>query len=250
MEGDDRKSVTVQCLGLLKKALSKSKGRQNMKQQELDRRGSDKVQRAKRLAKKGSRNELGELIQEPHRVFSLMIIKRERATDEKQVALLKILILGSPAELEDVSSEVCVFRPQIDQSRYTMSNYLQTKYLRETDVNCKLNDAGLSGLVWDTLDTNSSVVMLTCVSPALQHFEQTVTDLRYACKGRKERPTTAARLERVKFRWQNQSAAWAFTLWKGAVADSVQIQLNHEIGGQREREISVRRAYSFVRADV
>jgi hypothetical protein len=59
-------------------------------------------------------------------------------------------------------------------------------------------------------------------------------ETRYGCISRKERPTTAARLERVKFRWQNQAAAWAFTLWKGAVADAVQIQLNHEIDNLTE----------------
>ena len=196
VEGDEQKNATVQCLQLLKNARNRSAGKQNFKQQELERGGSDKVQRAKRLAKKGSRNELGELIQEPHKVLSLMIIKRDRATDEKEVALLKIVILGSPAELEDPSSEVCVFRPQVDQSRYTVSNYLQTRYLRETDVNCKLNDSGLSGLIWDSMDSSSSVVLLTCVSPAVGDFEQTVTDLRYACKARKERPTTAARQRR------------------------------------------------------
>jgi hypothetical protein len=98
----------------------------------------------------------------------------------------------------------------------------------------KLNDSALSDLIWDSVDSNSGVVLLSCVSPCIDHFDTTIADLRYACMSRKERPTTAARLERVKFRWQNQSAAWAFTLWKGAVADAVQIQLNHEIDNLTE----------------
>ena len=82
-------------------------------------------------------------IQEPHKVFTLMIVKRERATDEKQVALLKIVLLGSPAELENPASDVCKFRAEVDQSRYTLTQYLERKYLRETDINCKLNDSAL-----------------------------------------------------------------------------------------------------------
>lgn len=68
----------------------------------------------------GSRNEMGEVMQEPHKVLSLMIVKRDRATDEKLVALLKIVILGCPAEMEDPKSEVCKFREEMDQSRYTV----------------------------------------------------------------------------------------------------------------------------------
>jgi len=167
-------------------------------------------------------------------VFSLMVVKRDRATDEKQVALLKIVLLGSPSEKEDPSSEVCKFRPEVDQSRYTLCQYFERKYLRELDVDGKLYDSALSDLIWDAVDSTSSVTFLSCISPCIDHFDTTIVDLRYACKSRKERPTTAARLERVKFRWQNQSAAWAFTLWKGAVADSVQIQLNHEIDNMTE----------------
>jgi hypothetical protein len=110
----------------------------------------------------------------------------------------------------------------------------------------KLNDSALSALIWDTMDTDSSVVLLSCVSPCVDHFNDTIKDLRYACKSRKERPTTAARLERVKFRWQNQSAAWAFTLWKGAVADSVQIQLNHEIDNLTQGEARCIHCYIFL----
>ena len=223
-------SVAKEGLRLLKKARNESEGRLNMKQSELERNGSDRVQRAKRLAQKGSRNELGELMQEPHKVLSLMIVKRDNGTQEKETALLKIVVLGAPAEKEDPKSEGSVkFTEDIDPSRYTLTQYFERKYLRETDVHLHLNDSSLGDLVWDTLGTDSSVVLLTCVSPCIDHFDTTVRDLRFACKSRKERPTTAARLERVKFRWQNQSAAWAFTLWKGAVADSVQIQLNNEI---------------------
>ena len=49
---DEGKGVTTLCLKLLKDARNRSDGRLNIKQQELDRNGSDKVQRAKRLAKK------------------------------------------------------------------------------------------------------------------------------------------------------------------------------------------------------
>jgi len=49
---DEGKGVTTLCLKLLKDARNRSDGRMNIKQQELDRNGSDKVQRAKRLAKK------------------------------------------------------------------------------------------------------------------------------------------------------------------------------------------------------
>lgn len=139
----DDENVTVQCLKLLKDARNRSEGRLNIKQQELDRNGSEKVQRAKRLAKKGSRNELGELMQEPHKVFSLMVVKRDRRTNEEQTALLKIVLLGSPAEREDPSSEVCKFKVQDDQSRHTLTQYFERKYLRQTDVNMKLNDSAL-----------------------------------------------------------------------------------------------------------
>ena len=30
----------------------------------------------------------------------------------------------------------------------------------------------------------------------------------------RQRPTTSARLERVKFKWMNQCLVWSFTLWK------------------------------------
>ena len=222
VQGGEGKNIAVQCLKLLKDAQYKSQGILNIKQQELERNSSEKVQRAKRLAKKGSRNELGELMQEPHKLITLMLVKRERATDEKQVAMFKIVVLGSPAEKEDPKFEVCRFREEIDQSRHTLKQYLERKYLREIDTHGKLHESALSELIWDTVDSNASVVLLSCVSPCVDHFDTTIADLRYACKSRRERPTTAARLERVKFRWQNQSAAWAFTLWRGAVADSVQ----------------------------
>jgi hypothetical protein len=48
------------------------------------------------------------------------------------------------------------------------------------------------------------------------------------------RPTTASRLERVKYRWMNQSIVWAFTLWKGAVADSMAVQQGNVIANLRE----------------
>ena len=149
-------NVTVQCLKLLQDARNRSEGRLNIKQQELDRNGSEKVKRAKRLAKKGSRNELGELMQEPHKIFSLMIVKRDRRTNEEQTALLKIVLLGSPAEREDPSSEVCKFRVEDDQSRHTVTQYLERKYLKQTDVNMKLNDSALR-----FLPTSSAVTAST-----------------------------------------------------------------------------------------
>lgn len=208
---NDDENVTVQCLNLLKDARNRSEGRLNIKQQELDRNGSEKVQRAKRLAKKGSRNELGELMQEPHKVFSLMVVKRDRRTNEEQTVLLKIVLLGSPAEREDPSSEVCKFRVEDDQSRHTLTQYFERKYLRQTDVNMKLNDSALrylpgsfestvstasndfhfcsnvlqftdekknSDLIWDSVDSNSGVVLLSCVSPCIDHFDTTIADLR------------------------------------------------------------------------
>jgi hypothetical protein len=157
-------NVTVQCLKLLQDARNRSEGRLNIKQQELDRNGSEKVQRAKRLAKKGSRNELGELMQEPHKIFSLMIVKRDRRTSEEQTALLKIVLLGSPAEREDPSSEVCKFRVEDDQSRHTLTQYLERKYLKQTDVNMQLNDSALRFLPTPSAVTASTASNhLSCI---------------------------------------------------------------------------------------
>jgi hypothetical protein len=157
-------NVTVQCLKLLQDARNRSEGRLNIKQQELDRNGSEKVQRAKRLAKKGSRNELGELMQEPHKIVSLMIVKRDRRTSEEQTALLKIVLLGSPAEREDPSSEVCKFRVQDDQSRHTLTQYLERKYLKQTDANMELNDSALRFLPTPSAVTASTASNhLSCI---------------------------------------------------------------------------------------
>jgi hypothetical protein len=157
-------NVTVQCLKLLQDARNRSEGRLNIKQQELDRNGSEKVQRAKRLAKKGSRNELGELMQEPHKIVSLMIVKRDRRTSEEQTALLKIVLLGSPAEREDPSSEVCKFRVEDDQSRHTLTQYLERKYLKQTDVNMQLNDSALRFLPTPSAVTASTASNhLSCI---------------------------------------------------------------------------------------
>lgn len=97
-------------------------------------------------------------------------------------------------------------------------------YLRESNVNAKLGPSALSKLIFDVASTDSGIVLITAVSPAKVDFLETVKEMRWASKAVKMRPTTASRLERVKYRWKNQSIVWAFTLWKGAVNDSLQIK--------------------------
>lgn len=97
-----RSCLTVpQALSLVEDAYRQSQGVMSIKQQQHDKTTSEAVQRSKRLAKPGSRNELGEMVAQPHYVLSLMISKRDRATDEMQTALFKLCIVGSPAEVED-----------------------------------------------------------------------------------------------------------------------------------------------------
>ena len=39
-----------------------------------------------------------------------------------------------------------------------------------------------SDLIWDSVDSNSGVVLLSCISPAIDHFDTTIVDLRLASR--------------------------------------------------------------------
>ena len=225
---------------LLADALKRAAGRATVKQQELDRQASEKVARAKRLAKPGARAALGERIQEPHRVLTLVLSKRNRATDERQVGVVQLVVLGAEAEREDASTDATRFRKEHDVARHTLCQFLERKHLRQTDPGMVPTRSALTGLLSATLAPRASVVLLTAVSPAAEDFDDTIEDLRFGSRSSRQRATTAARLERVKFKWQNQSLVWAYTLWKGAVADSERIQMAHQLDNQREENEALR----------
>ncbi|KAJ1492718.1 hypothetical protein T484DRAFT_1770225, partial [Baffinella frigidus] len=152
------------------------------------------------------------------------------------VGLIKVVVLGAPAEVEDSSTDATRFRKEHDVSRHTLSQFLERKHLRQTDPGWAPGDSALTDMVFDTLAPESAVVLVTAVSPVVDDFEDTIEDLRFASRhlSTRQRPTTSARLERVKFKWQNGALVWAFTLWKGAVADSEKIQLSHQLENQKE----------------
>eukprot|EP00960_Hanusia_phi_P056656 763337-Hanusia_phi.AAC.4 len=223
--GEDVEAV----LESLEGALVKSTGRLRLRQEELERLASDKVARAKRLAAAGSRNAEGELVQVPHRILTLTLVRSSKVDGTRQSCSLRVVLLGNTAEREDVTSEQTRFVEEGDLSLLAVRRYLERRYIKQTDGMAALGDSALSDLIRDSLAGDATLLLLTCLSSDPSHFLVSVADCRFASYKSRQRPSTAQRLERVKFRWQNQAVAWAWALWKGAVEDSVVVQLTHQV---------------------
>ena len=221
-------STAAEALALVDDAYVRSQGVMSIKQQQHNKTTSEAVQRAKRLAKEGHRNELGELVAEPHYLLSLMITKRDRSTDETQMALFKLCIIGSGAELEDEANpdpkSGVKFKVVKNTSSIHVEEFIEKVYIRESNVDMSLPPSCLSELIYDVAGAESAVVLVNAISPSKADFLETVAEARWASKSLKVRPTTASRLEKVKYRWKNQASVWAFTLWKAAVSSGVQQQ--------------------------
>lgn len=226
-------SSAAEALALVEDAYVRSHGVMSVKQQQHNKLASEAVQRAKRLAKEGHRNELGELVAEPHYVLSVMISKRDRSSDETKTALFKLCIIGSGAEVEDKANpdpkSGVVFKVVKNASALNVEEFLDKVYIRETNVDMTMPRSCLSELIYDVSGAQSAVVLVNAISPSKADFAETVAEVRWACKSVKVRPTTASRLEKVKYRWKNQASVWAFTLWKAAVSAGVQQQQSNTI---------------------
>jgi hypothetical protein len=221
-------STAAEALALVEDAYVRSHGVMSIKQQQHNKTTSEAVQRAKRLAKEGHRNELGELVAEPHYLLSLMITKRDRSTDETQTALFKLCIIGSGAEVEDEANpdpkSGVKFKVVKNTSSINVEEFIDKVYIRESNIDMSLPPSCLSELIYDVAGADSAIVLINAISPSKVDFLETVAEVRWACKSLKVRPTTASRLEKVKYRWKNQASVWAFTLWKAAVSAGVQQQ--------------------------
>ena len=213
----------------LQEALDKSAGRLRLEQEELDRRASEKVARAKRLSKAGSRTAEGELVQHPHRILSMTLVRKSKVDGTREIGALRVVVLGNAAEREDVASETTSFVEQHDQSLVAIARFLERKHIKQSDPMASLGDSALSGFIRERLARDANLLLLTFISSNPSDFNVSVADCRFSSYKSRQRPSTAQRLERVKYRWQNQSVAWALALWKGSVEDSVQVQLTNQV---------------------